>query len=144
LNDSRRQELRHHLRDEQPPADGIVLIRGGPNTLEKLAAHARRTHDAFALDGRPLWGVSVFCALDEVGAASLDGLLERFASYRVVHLPRVGELRKAGFGLLPTFGRPHYTVKLDRADRTELSSLLMAMGSGRTNRYHRRRRSGGR
>ena len=59
-------------------------------------------HDAYV---EPLWGISVYCALDDVGAASLDGLLRRFSTYRVVHLPRAGQLRRATFQLLPSFGR---------------------------------------
>jgi hypothetical protein len=50
-------DLRAHLRDEQLPSDSVVVIRGGPSSLAKLAAHARRTHDAYQLDGMPLWGV---------------------------------------------------------------------------------------
>jgi hypothetical protein len=80
------EELRPYLRDERPPDDAAVVVRGGPDTLAKLATHARRTHDAYILDGEPLWGISVYCALDDVGPASLDGLLRRFASYRAVHL----------------------------------------------------------
>ena len=86
------EELRPHLRDERPPDDATVVIRGGPDTLAKLTMHARRTHDAYVLDGEPLWGISVYCALDDVGPASLDGLLRRFASYRAVHLPRMDDL----------------------------------------------------
>ena len=35
-----REELRPHLRDERPPDDSIVIVRGGPSTLAKLAMHA--------------------------------------------------------------------------------------------------------
>jgi len=132
-----REELRPHLRDERPPDDSIVIVRGGPSTLAKLAMHARRTQDAYALDSEPLWGISVFCALDDVGPASLDGLLRRFTSYRVVHLPHAGELRSAGFQLLPSFGRPHYTVRLSGDDRAELARLVDALGPAQANKYHR-------
>lgn len=81
------EELRPYIRDERPPDDRIIVVRGGPDTLAELTVHARRTHDAYVLDGEPLWGISVYCTLDDVGPASLDGLLRRFASYRVVHLP---------------------------------------------------------
>ena len=77
-----RQELRPILRAESVPADGIVVVRGGPASLAKVLSHAQRTHDAFVLDGQPIWGISVFCALDDLGGASLDSLLRRFASYR--------------------------------------------------------------
>jgi hypothetical protein len=135
--DPERQELRPSVRHEAAPDDGIVVIRGGPTSPEKLLAHARRTRDAFVLDGNPLWGISVFCAMDDLGPASLDALLRRFASYRVVHLPRVGQLRQAGFDLLPTFKRPHFTVRLPSPD--EVSRLLSALGTAELNPYHGRR-----
>jgi hypothetical protein len=135
--DADRQELRPTLRREPAPDDGIVVVRGGPSTLEKLLAHARRTHDAFVLDGTPLWGISVFCALDDIGPGSLDALLRRFASYRVVHLPRVGQLQEEGFDLLPTFKRPHFTVTLGKPDEVEW--LLRALGNAELNPYHGRR-----
>jgi hypothetical protein len=135
--DTERQELRPSLRNEAAPDDGIVVLRGGPSSVEKLLTHARRTRDAFVLDGNPLWGISVFCALDDIGPASLDPLLRRFASYRVVHLPRVGQLQDGGFDLLPTFKRPHFTVRLQSPD--EVPRLLSALGNAEPNPYHGRR-----
>jgi hypothetical protein len=46
-----REELRPYLRDERPPDNSIIVVRGGPSTLAKLAMHARRTQDAYGLDG---------------------------------------------------------------------------------------------
>ena len=138
----RRQELRPHVRDEEPPADAIVVVRGGPVTSANLAHHAQRTHAAFSLDGRPLWGVSVACALDDIGSASHDGLLRRFASYRAVHLPTVGQLSAAGFDLLPTFQRPHFTLCLAAGTDIEMRRLLAALGDPRDNPYHGGRRPG--
>jgi hypothetical protein len=136
------EELRPYLRDERPPDDTTIVVRGGPDTPAKLAVHAQRTHDAYILDGEPLWGISVYCALDDVGPASLDGLLRRFASYRAVHLPRTGQLRAAGFPLLPSFRRPHYTIRLDGDDPVGLARLLDAFGPTQANKYHRRERPG--
>lgn len=136
------EELRPYLRDERPPDDATIVVRGGPDTLAKLAIHAGRTHDAYVLDGEPLWGISVYCALDDVGPASLDGLLRRFASHRAVHLPRTGQLLGAGFPLLPSFGRPHYTIRLDGDDQAGLTRLLDTLGPTQANKYHRRERPG--
>jgi hypothetical protein len=110
-----REELRPYLRDERPPDNSIIVVRGGPSTLAKLAMHARRTQDAYGL----------------------DGLLRRFASYRVVHLPHASQLRSAGFQLLPSFGRPHYTVRLAGDDQAELTRLLDVFGPVQANKYHR-------
>lgn len=137
MREDERQELRPSLRKERAPDNGIVVLRGGPTSVARLLSHARRTHDAFLLDGEPIWGVSVFCALDDLGDASLDALLHRFASYRVMHLARVRQLRDAGFDLVPTFGRPHFTVTMAGPD--EASALLDALGMAEPNPYHDRR-----
>ncbi len=133
-----REDLAPHLRDEPAPEDATVVIRGGPDTREKLESHARRTARAFALDGVPVLGISVFAALDDIGPASLDALLrERMATYRVVHLPTVAALRAAGMTLLPTFKRPHYTAVL--ADLELVADVLKALGPEHQNPYHSRR-----
>ena len=65
----------------------------------------------------------MLCALDDIGSSSLSALLQRFASYRAVHLARAGELRNEGFELLPSFGRPHFTVRLPSDHPDELGRL---------------------
>jgi len=133
------EDLRPHIRDEEPRSDDFVVVRGGPDSLAKLATHARRTYRAFNLDGAAFWGVSVFCALDQIGPASLDSILAvRMATYGLVHTPTVGRMREAGFELLPTFGRPHYTVRLVSDDDEELARLLAALGPADLNTYHGR------
>lgn len=131
-----RQELRPLLRSERAPADGVLVVRGGPTSIERLREHAGRTHDAYLLDGGDLWGISVFCALDDVGPGSLNALLQRFASYRVVHLPTVGRVIDAGFELLPSFRRPHFTIRLAGDDDPTLARLLEALGPEEPNPYH--------
>lgn len=138
-------ELRSQIRDEPAPDDAVVVVRGGPATLDKLRSQALRTRRAYLLDGKPLFGVSVFCAVDSDGPGSLDGLLSgRMVSYRVVHLPVVATLVAAGFALLPSFGRPHFTLKLVTGEKAELERLLAALGPSERNPYYvsRRRRGG--
>jgi hypothetical protein len=131
------EDLRAHVRDEALPADAVVVLRGGPDTVEKLAGHARRTNTVYSLDGAPVWGVSVFAALDDVGPASLDSLLrERLATYRLVHTPTVGAITGAGFELLPTFNRPHYTLLLPSDAELDLRRLFAALGPAEANPYH--------
>ena len=132
-----REEQRGRLRHDPAPADAVTVVRGGPDSIEKLRSHARRTNRAWCLDGVPLYGVSVFCALDEVGPASLQGLLSaRLTTYRVVHLTTVAALAGAGFSLLPTGRRPHYTVALGSDGEDDLGRLLDRLGSSQDNRYH--------
>lgn len=131
-------ELRPHVReDEDPPDDTVVVIRGGPDNADKLTRHAARTHRAFELDGEPIWGVSVFLALDQAGGASLEGLLsDRLRTYREVHLPALVDLRAAGFEVLPTFARPHFTVVFPDSEPETLASFLSALGKPVENPYH--------
>ncbi len=137
--DPQREELRPFVRREPPPDPGVIAVRGGPDSVGKLRSHASRTHRAFALDGRPIWGISVSCALESSGRASLEDLLQRrFSSYGLVHVPRVGALVDAGFELLPTFNWPHYTVRLASAEDDELARLLVVLGQARENLYHGR------
>jgi hypothetical protein len=94
-----RIEQRLRLRAEPPLSEAAVLVRGGPDTQDKLARHARRTARAWSLDGQPLLGISVFAVLD----IPLDELLSaRFATYRMIHMPTAARLRDRGFELLPT------------------------------------------
>lgn len=113
----------------------MVVVRGGPDSVAKLAAHAARTARAYALDGVPALGISVFAALDDIGAASLDGILAgKLSTYRVVHLVTAGDLQATGFTLLPTFGRPHMTLLLKSVDQVE--QLLDVLGAARPNPHY--------
>ena len=77
-------EQRLRLRAEPPLSEAAVLVRGGPDTRDKLARHAHRTARAWSLDGNPLLGISLFAILD----IPLNDLLSaRFATYRMIHLP---------------------------------------------------------
>ena len=90
-----RIEQRLRLRAEPPLSETAVLVRGGPDTGDKLARHAGRTARAWSLDGQPLLGISAFAVLD----LPLDELLSaRFATYRVIHLPAAAALLDRGLG----------------------------------------------
>jgi hypothetical protein len=113
----------------------LSWVRGGPDAVEKLIAHAERVRRAFVLDGEPVLGISVFAVLDDVGPASLDAILSnKLASYRIVHVVPLRDLSAARFSVLPTFGRPHMTVVLNRLDHAQ--SLLAALGPGRQNPHY--------
>jgi hypothetical protein len=60
-------------------------------------------------------------------------LRRRFASFRTIYLPTAAQLGDHGFELLPTAQRPHFTVRLERADDGELGELLAALGPARPN-----------
>lgn len=128
-----RIEQRDRLRREDPPADVVVVVRGGRDSIDKLRRHTLRTARAWSLDAAPLFGISVFAVLDR----TLETLLgERFASFRTVHLTTVGQLREAGFELLPTGLRPHFTVRLHAAENEDLQRLLAVLGPARDNPHY--------
>jgi hypothetical protein len=112
-----------------------LLVRGGHDTIDKLRGHAERTARAWSLDGVPLLGISVFAVL----GMPLEVLLRRrFASFRTIYLPTTGELSEVGFVLLATAQRPHFTIRLERADNRELERLLAALGAARPNPQYAR------
>lgn len=132
-----KDDLRAHVRAETIEAEDTVVLRGGPDTAQKLLEHARRLHAVYVLDRQPVFGVSVAAALDELGPSSLDAILgQRLTSYRLVHMPRAGDLVAAGFQLLPTFQRPHYTLVLESDEDDVIERLASALGPPRPNPYH--------
>jgi hypothetical protein len=130
-----RIEQRGLLRDEHPLVGTTLVIRGGRDTPDKLRGHAERTARAWALDGQALLGISVFAVL---GMPLEDLLRRRFASFRTIYLPTAGLLRDHGFELLATGQRPHFTVRLRRADDGELEELLAALGPAQPNPQYAR------
>ncbi len=124
-------DLRPHLRSEAIDERATVVVRGGPDSVLTLQRHARRAA-----------GISVMAALDDLGTASLSGILAgRMATYPVVHVPSAAALLDAGIELLPTFGRPHFTARIGSHDESDLGSLLAALGPGQANPYHGGQRS---
>lgn len=104
--------------------------------MPKLQTHARRTARAWRLDGVPVFGISVFCALDDIGPASLHGLLNgRLRTYRCIHYCPVSALRLIGVHLLPTGHRPHFTAVIASDGESELRRLLACLGQPRENRF---------
>jgi hypothetical protein len=131
-----RIEQRGLLRADQPLRGTAIVVRGGPDTAEKLRRHAQRTARAWSLDGRPLLGISVFAVLE----VTLEDLLaRRFATFRMVYLPTAGQLAERGFELLATGRQPHYTVRLSRADEQELQALVQALGPAQRNLQYGRK-----
>jgi hypothetical protein len=70
--------------------------------VDKLRRHAQRTARAWALDGQPLLGISVFAVL---GTSPDDLLRRRFTSFRTVYLPTAGQLGERGFEPNPQYAK---------------------------------------
>lgn len=118
---SRREDLRARIRDEDPPPTASVVIRGGPDTLSLLQSHARRLNRLYSLDGRDVFGISVFVARDDIGRSSeRDILRSKLRSYPTIYRTTVGDLTTLGFELLATFAAPHFTVVLPTLHSVEV------------------------
>jgi hypothetical protein len=94
------------LRNEEPPDETVVVVRGGEMSSEYVRRTAR---DAFEETG--VYTMSVYLALDGP-FADLCRTEPFLLRYGRVRLSRVGRLRRAGFVLLATLARPHYDVVL--------------------------------
>ena len=107
------------LRDERPPDDAVVVIRGGLHSLdaEKVIAVCE---DSFADFG--FYGLSVFAAIDgDVEALCLA--LERFRSPGTIGVATCGRLREAGLSLAATDASPHFDVVLPSLDRSTVDAV---------------------
>lgn len=96
-----------HVRSEVPPDDAIVIVRGGPIAAEKIVEHALRQAREYSYEGRPMYSVSVSLTVDGWDLASL--LAGPLSSRTSFVASTVGPVRRAGFGLLPTYDAPHTT-----------------------------------
>jgi hypothetical protein len=118
-------DLGDFVRGDPAASPETVVLRGGPDTADKLTSHGERLRRAYVFKGNPVFGISTFAAVDEVGPASLNGLLAgRLATYRWIHLTTAARLIAADFNLLATFQRPHLTVTLDKERVSQLLEIL--------------------
>jgi len=133
---SGRIEQSGRLRNEPTPDNAIVVVRGGRDSVEKLAKHVARAAALWDYNGQPLHGISVFCGLDDEGPDSLNGVLFAMRTYRQVHLISVGEIDRAGYELLATGQRPHFTLHDPHKPSTlELQALLDVLGEPQRNPF---------
>lgn len=101
------------LRNEEPPDEAIVVVRGGEMKSDFVRETARDSFEEFGV-----YAISVFLALD-LPVDELCASEPYLARYGKVRVSTAGRLRDQGFALLPTLDRPHYDVVLpDLSDRT--------------------------
>lgn len=103
------------VRDEAPPDDTVVVVRGGLAAADSI----RRTAEvSYTLHG--FYGVSVFLAFD----TTVEDLVRRTPEvspdrYKQLRTTTVGAIRQADFELLATGEWPHYDIVLaDLGDET--------------------------
>ncbi len=96
------------LRDEAPPDDAVVVIRGGLHSLDLDRVRATAEDSVVDLG---VYGISVFAAHDG-DVRALCQQIRRLQSPGVIWVARCGDLRSAGFSLLATDAAPHFDVVL--------------------------------
>lgn len=129
--------IEDELRDGAPPPDAIVVVRGGPLTVQKLVEHARREQAIYSYRGAPLASVSVDATIN---GWTVDSILrERLWSRSSYASTTVERLRAGGFELLATFDAPHFDVVLPDASDEAATTLLALFGPSEHNPYRRRR-----
>jgi hypothetical protein len=95
------------LRDEPPPGDHVVVIRGGVvggRTDDQLRDRARQSEHSIGLLAQ---SVLLADAEDVARVCLQDGRVSRYAR---VSLSTVARIRQAGFPLEATLDTPHYSV----------------------------------
>ena len=107
------------LRDEQPPDDAVVVIRGGLHSLD-IEKIIEVCEESFADFG--FYGLSVFAALDG-DVEALCSRLDRLRSPGTIWVASCGRLRAAGFELAATDDSPHFDVVLPSLDTGIVDSV---------------------
>ena len=123
---------------ERLDPEAHLVVRGWPLTVDGLLRNADATRARFSLDGRPFSAIS---AEITVAGWTLDMILAgpRLRTRSRYAAVPVGELVEAGFGLLPTFVAPHYSVVLAPYTSERVQQLLDVLGESQINPRHVRR-----
>ncbi len=132
------QPIEPLIREEPPPDDGAVVIRGGPLTAPKIVEHAARQQAVFTYRGAPMIAISVDVAIE---GWSIERILrERMWSRSRYATTTVGQLRSAGYELVATSSAPHYSLVLPEPSEAAAASLLDHFGPTLVNEFKQRRR----
>jgi hypothetical protein len=118
--------------------EAALVIRGWPLTVDGLLRNADATRRRYSRAGRPFVAVS---AEMTVAGWDLDAIMSgpRLRTRRSYAAVSVGRIVETGFGLLATFGAPHYSVVLPSYTEVATQRLLEVMGEVTVNPHHVRR-----
>lgn len=120
------------LREELPPDDAVVVVRGGEMNSDFVRRTATRSFEEVGV-----FTVSVFLALTE-SVEDLCRGVEDLERYGKVRMSTVGRLRALGFALLPTLASPHFDVLLPDLEASTLDRLELGFDSPVPNPARRR------
>lgn len=132
------EPIEGHLRSHDIGDDTVLLIRGGPLTVDKLVEHAERQMLDFTYRGRPMASVSVD---GTVAGWTVELVLrQRMWSRSQFATGTAGAVRAAGFEVLPTHDAPHFDIVLAEATLAEAGRLLEVFGPPEDNPFKKRGR----
>lgn len=127
--------LETHLRHgETLDADADLVVRGWPLTVEGLLRNADATRNRYSWQGEPLAAIS---AEVTIAGWTLDAILAgpRLRTRNRYAQALVSNLTTEEFELLPTFGAPHYSVRLPSYDVASAERLLDLLGETKRNPF---------
>lgn len=111
-------------RDEEPPDDTVIVVRGGLAAADSVRRSSEVSHALYGF-----YGVSVFLAFE----LTVEELVRRIPElspgrYKQLRTSTVGRIRQAGFQFLASGEWPHYDIVLaDLVDET-IESLRTCFG----------------
>jgi hypothetical protein len=112
------------FREEEPPGDAAIVVRGGlltPDSVQRTAERCRREYGFL--------GVSVYGAIG-ITVAELVSTVPQIGPerYRQIRVSTFGRVRGAGFPLWPTNRNPHFSLVLPDLDDVTLARLDACFG----------------
>jgi hypothetical protein len=132
------EPIESHLRSYAVADETVLLLRGGPLTVDKLLEHARRQMREFSFRGSPMASVSVD---GTVAGWTVELVLrERMWSRSQFATATVAAVRAPGFELLATHEAPHFDIVLGEASHADAARLLDVFGPPEDNPFKRRGR----
>lgn len=132
------QPIEPLVRDERPPGDDVIVVRGGPLTAQKFVEHALRQQAVFTYRDEPMVAISVDLTIEGWTVERI--LRERMWSRSKYATAIVGELRSAGHEFVPTGTAPHYSLTMPDATEAVAVELLAHFGPTLVNDFKQRRR----
>ena len=118
------------LRDEVPPDDATIVVRGGLLTATSVEMSLERCRRQYGFLGLSVYGAVNMSVAELVAAVPQIGPVR----YRQLRLSTFGTVRGAGFPLWPTLLFPHYSIVLPDADASTLARLETCFGPPQPNR----------
>lgn len=135
------EPIENHLRNELVfgSSDGsLVVVRGGPFSIEKFVAHILRQSREYSYLGQPMTSLSVSVTSNEWDLERLlAGPLNSRSTYATASVQAILD---AELLLLATFAQPHYDLTLPDYKTSTLEVLAELFRHPQPNPFIKRRR----